>query len=124
MNILVIEDNPLHLKLAYLVLSLAGHTVSKAETAEEALAKIKLDNPQVILLDLGLPGIDGLTLVRKLKADPATCQIHVVVVTSYADRFKKAETIEAGCDAYLVKPINTRTLPNLVESVARNKDAV
>ena len=83
---------------------------------------IMLDKPHVILLDLELPGMGGLTLVRKLKADPTTRNIHVVAVTSYPERYKKSEAMAAGCDAYLVKPINTRTLPLLVEQVVRNMD--
>ena len=122
MNILVIEDNPSHLKLAHLVLGAAGHTVNDAQAAEQALAMIMLDKPHVILLDLELPGMGGLTLARKLKADPTTRDIHVVAVTSYPERYKKAEAMAAGCDAYLVKPINTRTLPRQVEQVVRNMD--
>ena len=122
MNILVIEDNPSHLKLAHLVLGAAGHTVNDAQAAEQALAMIMLDKPHVILLDLELPGMGGLMLVRKLKADAATRDIHVVAVTSYPERYKKSEAMAAGCDAYLVKPINTRTLARLVEQVVRNMD--
>ena len=118
MNILVIEDNPSHLKLAHLVLSAAGHKVSDAEAAEQAFASIKQEKPQVILLDLELPGMDGLTLVRKLKADPETRDIHVVAVTAYPDRYKKSDAIASGCDAYLLKPISTRALPGLVTKVA------
>ena len=122
MNILVVEDNPSHLKLAHLVLTAAGHKVSDAEAATQAFNSIKQEKPQVILLDLMLPGMDGLTLVRKLKADPETREIHVIVATSYPDRYTKKEALAAGCDAYLVKPINTRELPQLVESVARNTE--
>jgi CheY-like chemotaxis protein len=118
MNILVVEDNPSHLKLAHLVLSADGHKVSDAEAAEQTFNSIKQEKPQVILLDLELPGMDGLTLVRKLKADPETRDIHVIVVTSYPDRYPKRAALAAGCDAYMVKPINTRELPHLVESVA------
>src|SRR5690242_1041261 len=118
MNILVVEDNPSHLKLARLVLSAAGHEVSNAEAAEQAFNSIKEQKPQVILLDLILPGMDGLSLVRKLKADAETRDIHVIVMTAYPDRYPKRDALAAGCDAYLVKPINTRELPHLVESVA------
>ena len=117
MNILVIEDNPSHLKLAHLVLSAAGHHVNDAEAAEQAFTTIKHDRPNVILLDLELPGMNGLTLVRRLKADAETRDIHIVAVTSYPDRYKKADALAAGCDAYLVKPINTRTLPDLMAKV-------
>ncbi len=121
MNILVVEDNRSHLKLAHLVLSSAGHKVSDAEAAEQAFDSIRQERPQVILLDLELPGTDGLTLVRKPKADPETRDIHVIVVTAYPDRFTKADAIAGGCDAYLVKPINTRTLPQTVGEVAERR---
>jgi CheY-like chemotaxis protein len=121
MNILVIEDNPSHLKLAHVVLSAAGYKVNAIEAAEQALNSIKQEKPQVILLDLELPGMNGLTLVRRLKADPETRDIQVVVVTSYPDRYTKQDALAAGCDAYLVKPINTRTLPGLVGEVAEGR---
>lgn len=119
MNILVIEDNPTHLKLASLVLSAAGHNVTDAEAAEHAFRAIKQNKLDVILLDLALPGMDGLTLVRKLKADPETRAIPVVAVTAYLDRFTEKEALAAGCDVYLVKPIDTRQLPRLITSVAK-----
>jgi CheY-like chemotaxis protein len=111
LNILVIEDNPSHLKLAHIVLRAAGYQVSGVEAASQALDAIKADKPQVILLDLELPGMDGLSLVRQLKADPLTADIQIVAVTSYPERFPRTEALAAGCAAYLTKPINTRTLP-------------
>lgn len=120
MKILVIEDQPVELKLARHVLNAAGHTVSSVDAAEHAFASIKADRPQIILLDLVLPGMDGITLVRKLKADPATRDIHVVAITSYPEKFSRAEALEAGCDAYLLKPVSTRALPQeLSDVVAR-----
>lgn len=125
MKILVIEDQPIQLKLAHHVLSAAGHAVSTVEAAEDAFASIKADRPQIILLDMVLPGMDGLTLVRMLKADPETRDIHVVAVTSYPEKFSRAEILAAGCDAYLVKPISTRTLPQeLIDVVAKGGGAV
>ena len=117
MNILVIEDDPSHLKLAHLVLSAAGYKVNGVTAAEQAIDSIKQEKPQVILLDLELPGIDGLTLVRRLKADEETRDVHVIVVTSYPDRYTKKDALAAGCDAYLVKPISTRALPKIVSEV-------
>ena len=114
----MVEDDPTHLKLAKLVLSAAGHNVSDAEAAEQALDTIKQEKPDVILLDLVLPDIDGLTLVRKLKADPETRAIPVVAVTAYLDRFKEKDALAAGCEAYLVKPIDTRKLSRLISDVA------
>ena len=122
MKILVVEDQAIESKLAVHVLSAAGHDVSSAEAAEEALAAIKESHPNVILMDLSLPGVDGLTLVRKLKADPATRDIHIVAVTSYPEKFSKEEALEAGCDAYLGKPLSTHTLPATLTDVVKNAE--
>jgi CheY-like chemotaxis protein len=122
MKILVVEDQAIESKLAVHVLSSAGHEVTGAEAAEEALAAIKADHPNLILMDLSLPGMDGLTLVRKLKADPATRDIHIVAVTSFTDDFSMAEALEAGCDAYLGKPLSTRTLASTLVDVVEGKE--
>jgi two-component system cell cycle response regulator len=117
LKILVIEDTPSDLKLAQLVLTGAGHNVSGAEAAEQALRAVKQNKPHIILLDLLLPDIDGLALARILKADPETRDIHIVAVTSFPENFPKADVLAAGCDAYLVKPLNTRSLPSQLEEV-------
>ncbi|HXA15812.1 MAG TPA: response regulator [Thermoanaerobaculia bacterium] len=122
MKILVVEDQVIESKLAVHVLSAAGHDVTRAEAADEALAAIKADHPTVILMDLLLPGMDGLTLVRKLKADPATRDIPIVAITSHPEKFTMAEVLAAGCDAYLRKPINTRTLPATLTDVVENAE--
>ena len=117
MKILVIEDHPTQLKLARVVLSAAGHEVSDAEAAEQAFTAIKADRPQLILLDLALPDMDGLTLARRLKADPATRDIHIVAVTAYPEEYSKAAALAAGCNAYIVKPINTRKLSDQLSAI-------
>ena len=91
---------------------------------EQAFAAIQEDRPQIILLDLDLPGMDGLALVRKLKADPGTRDIHVVAVTCYPEHYPKAAALAAGCNAYLLKPINTRELSGQLTAVAEGDDAV
>jgi CheY-like chemotaxis protein len=123
MKILVVEDQPAELKLALHVLSAAGHTVDHAAEAEEAMAAIAANRPTIILLDLSLPGMDGLTLARSLKADPATKEILIVAVTSYPERFPMAEALAAGCDAYLHKPVSTRTLPEALRTVVKNAES-
>jgi len=122
MKILVVEDQPTELKLAVQVLSAAGFEVGEAVAADGALAAIKADPPNIILLDLSLPGIDGLTLARKLKADPATRDVLIVAVTSYPERFPIEDALAAGCDAYLPKPVSTRTLPNTLAAVVENAE--
>ena len=123
LKILVIEDHAADLKLADLVLRTAGHDVSAAEAAEQAFVAIKEDRPQLILLDLDLPGMDGIALVRQLKADPDTRDIHVVAVTCYPEQYPKAAVLAVGCDAYLLKPINTRELSDQLTAVAEGGDA-
>jgi len=124
MKILVIEDHAADLKLADLVLSTVGHYVSAVGAAEQAFAAIQEDRPQLILLDLDLPGMDGLTMVRKLKADPDTGDIRVVAVTFYPEQYPKATALAAGCDAYLLKPIDTRELSDQLTAVAEGGNAV
>src|SRR5450759_2934314 len=118
MKILVIEDHAADLKLADLVLNTAGHDVNTAEASEPAFAAIQEDRPQLILLDLDLPGMDGLALARKLKADPDMRDIHIVAVTCYAEQYPKAAALAAGCEAYLLKPINIRELSDQLTAVA------
>ena len=123
MKILVIEDHAVELKLTDLVLSTAGHDVRAVETAEQAFAAIQEDRPRLILLDLDLPGMDGLALVRQLKADPDTRDIHVVAVTCYPEEYPQAAVLAAGCDAHLLKPINTPELSGQLTAVAEAGDA-
>jgi CheY-like chemotaxis protein len=123
MKILVVEDQPGELKLAVHVLSAAGHEVAPAVAAEEALAAIAANRPTIILLDLVLPGMDGLTLARKLKDDPSTSDILIVAVTSYPEEFSRAKALDAGCDAYLHKPVSTRTLPETLRTVVKNAES-
>jgi CheY-like chemotaxis protein len=119
LKILVIEDTPSESKLVQHILTGAGHNVSGVEAAEQAFQAVKQNKPEVILLDMVLPGIDGLALARMLKADPETRDIHIVAVTSFPEKFTKAEALAAGCDAYLIKPINTRGLPRQLEEIAK-----
>ncbi len=120
MKILVVEDQPGELKLAVHVLSAAGHEVAPAIAAEEAFASIAANRPTIILLDLALPGMDGLTFARKLKADPSTSEILIVAITSYPEKFPRDQALDAGCDAYLHKPVSTRTLPETLRTVVQN----
>ena len=123
-KILVIEDNTVDNKLATLILSTTGHDVSAVEAAEQVFGAIKEDRPQLILLDLDLTGMDGLVLLRKLKADPDTREICVVAITFYPEQYSKAAALAAGCDAYLLKPLDTRELSEplaaLAEEAARS----
>ena len=90
-----------------------------AEGPEKAMIAIKKARPAVILMDLELPGMDGLSLTRMLKKDPETRDIPVIAITSYPDRFPREEAMKAGCDAFVVKPIDTRKLPQQVSAVLK-----
>jgi CheY-like chemotaxis protein len=112
--ILAVDDNAINLRLASAVLSRAGYEVLVASDAEEALAMLSTAQPQLILMDIQLPGMDGLELTRRLKADPDRRGIVVVALTSYAMPGDEARARQAGCDGYIAKPLDTRTLPSQV----------
>jgi CheY-like chemotaxis protein len=109
-TILVIDDNPVNLKLAAEVLQADGHVVIRAEDAERALQLLETRLPDLVLTDIALPRMDGLELTRRLKADPRYRHLPVIALTASAMKGDEARILEAGCDAYIAKPINTRTL--------------
>jgi two-component system cell cycle response regulator len=117
MKILIVEDDPTDMKLLTAVLDASGHKVLGKTSAEAAAAEIKLHQPELILLDLKLPGMDGLTLARLLKQDPATHAIPIVALTAAREKFSRNDALAAGCDAFLVKPINTRKISEQISSV-------
>jgi len=110
-RILIVDDNPTNLKLVAYLVKANGYEVATASDAETALVAIREHLPRLILMDVQLPGIDGLELTRRLKSDPATQQILIVAVTAYAMKGDQDKAIEAGCDDYITKPIDTRALP-------------
>ena len=105
-RVLVVDDNPFNLELASFVLLADGLVVATAGDADEALGRIADFQPDLILMDIQLPGMDGLALTRRLKADPATRRIVVVAFTAYAMKGDEAAMRAAGCDGYLAKPID------------------
>ena len=112
--ILVVDDNATNLKLTKVLLVKEGYEVRTASDAEEALKLLENFQPRLILMDIQLPGMDGLTLTRQLKADPKTRNIAVVALTAYAMKGDEEKALAAGCDGYVTKPIETQTLPGLV----------
>lgn len=121
MKVLIVEDNPIDRKLARTVLTTSGHVVSEATSAEAAIEAIATDSYDVILLDLRLPGSDGLSLVRMLKGSAATREIAIVAVTAFEERYPRGELLAAGCEACIVKPIDTRQLSHEIEDAAEKK---
>jgi CheY-like chemotaxis protein len=115
-TILVVDDNALNLKLARLLLASKGYKIQTAETGLEALKLAEEIHPDLILLDIQLPGIDGLEVARRLKRNPATLDIPVVALTAYAMQGDEEKARAAGCDGYITKPIDTTKLPIQVRS--------
>ena len=106
--IMIVDDNATNLKLASDVLEIEGFHVVRCSDAEGALAAIGKRHPDLILMDIALPGIDGLELTRMLKADDATRHIRVIALTAFAMKQDHERALAAGCDGFITKPIDTR----------------
>jgi CheY-like chemotaxis protein len=113
-RILVVDDNPTNLKLVSNVLEFEGYEIIEASDAEAAQQLIKTTPLDLILMDIALPGMDGLTLTRLLKDDGATHHLTIVALTAFAMKGDEARAKEAGCDGYITKPIDTRRLPSMI----------
>lgn len=113
-KILVIDDNPINLKLVSELLEFEGHKILKAADAEEAQIVLAGALPELILMDIALPGMDGLTLARKLRGEERTRHIRIVALTAFAMKGDDQKAFDAGCDGYITKPIDTRRLPEQV----------
>jgi CheY-like chemotaxis protein len=107
-------DNPVNLRLARVLLASEGYEVRTAADAEEALAVLKGLRPRLILMEIHLPGMDGLELTRRLKADPAMRGIVTLGLTAYAMKGDEERFLAAGRDGYIAKPIDTRRIPSQV----------
>jgi two-component system, cell cycle response regulator DivK len=119
-SILVVEDNALNLKLVRAVLENAGFRVRAAMTAEDAVAEAVADPPDLVLMDLQLPGMDGYEGLLALRSDPATRGIPVLAVTALAMQQDREKVHRAGFDGYIEKPISVRDLPEQVRDVLRH----
>ena len=112
--ILIVEDNQANQLLVSAVLDREGYRIELAGSAVEARAVLAGALPDLILMDVQLPGIDGLTFTRELKAEPATANVPVVALTALAMAGDRERALEAGCIGYISKPINTRTFADEV----------
>ncbi|MFA6222809.1 MAG: response regulator, partial [Desulfomonilaceae bacterium] len=106
-KVIVVEDNASNMKFTTDLLEAAHYETIQAFSAEEAIKKAETENPALILMDLSLPGMDGLTATKALKRNPATAHIPVVALTAHAMKNIEERAMEAGCDAYILKPIDT-----------------
>jgi CheY-like chemotaxis protein len=108
-KILLVEDNPVNRPLAVFLLRSQGYQVREATTAPEAFEMLNAEIPDLIVMDIQLPGMDGLETTRKLKEQPATADIPVIAVTSYAMKGDREKALAAGCVGYVTKPIDKNT---------------
>jgi two-component system, cell cycle response regulator DivK len=109
-SVLIVDDTPVNLKLTRILLVNEGYKVLTAPTAEDALELLRSCHPDLVLADIQLPGIDGLELTRRIKSEASTRDITVVALTAFAMKGDEQRAIEAGCDGYITKPIDTRAL--------------
>lgn len=114
-TVLVIEDNPLNMELVVDLLEVNGCRVLQAVTAEEGLKMARECLPDLILMDLSLPGMDGLAATRVLKSDPATRILTIIALTAHAMRRDQNNALAAGCDGYLSKPIDIKTFASRID---------
>jgi two-component system cell cycle response regulator DivK len=122
-RVLIVEDNPLNLKLVRDVLLMAGFEVIEARTGEDGVARAQDSHPDVILMDLQLPGVDGTQAMRTIKASPSGSGIPIVALTAFAMSEDRDRALRNGFDGYLSKPISVRDLPRQIAELLPGRDA-
>jgi CheY-like chemotaxis protein len=115
-SVLIVEDNPVNMELAQDLLEIRGYRVLTAPSAEEGLGIARDQRPDMVLMDIGLPGMDGLEATRRLKEDPATRDIPVVCLTAHAMEGDQDKAMSVGAVGYITKPIDTREFADRVAS--------
>jgi two-component system cell cycle response regulator DivK len=120
-RILVIEDSPTNMMLSVDLLEHAGHTVLQAERADAGLEIAARERPDLILMDIQLPDMDGMSATRILKAAPNTKDIPVIALTASAMKGDRERILEAGCDGYIEKPIRYKTFLEQIDAATRGK---
>jgi two-component system cell cycle response regulator DivK len=116
-RILIVEDNPANMRLASLLLLRVGHTVLCAVDAETGLTLARADQPDLIMMDIQLPGIDGLAATALLKQDPSTAAIPVIALTAMAMKEDQERAKAAGCDGYIAKPLRYKDLYAAIDAL-------
>jgi len=116
MKILIVEDNITNMKLASGLLKKGGHAIVEAADAETGLRLVRAESPDLILMDIQLPGMDGLAATGILKKDPATMGIPVIAFTAFAMKGDEEKILAAGCDGYIAKPIRYKEFLTTVNS--------
>ena len=122
-DILIVEDNPRNLKLVRDVLNHVGYRTIEAENAEAALALARTRHPRLILMDIQLPGVDGVEALARLRADPATAGIRVAALTAFAMKADRERFLAAGFDGYVEKPLDVHAFPGQVAALLADADS-
>ena len=115
-KIFIVEDNPDSRELVVKILKAKGYGIIQAVDGEEALQKLKEQRPDLILMDISIPKIDGYEVTRRIKEDDGLKDVPVIALTAHAMKGDKEKALEAGCDGYIAKPFSVRELPILIES--------
>ena len=123
-KILAVDDNATNLKLVSNLLEFEGYEMLQAVDADEAQRVLAGELPDLILMDIALPGMDGLTLTRLLKQDARTRHIQIVALTAFAMKGDEQKAYDAGCDGYITKPIDTRRLPEQVAALLHSHPVI
>ncbi len=120
-KVLIVEDDPRNMRLLEMTLGGKGYTLLKATDGEEALDVAKKERPDLIIMDIGLPKMNGFEVTGKLRENPAFTHTPIIGLTAYAMKGDKERVIKAGCDAYLSKPVNTRELPGVIAGMLQQR---
>lgn len=121
MRILVIEDSPVNMALTVAILENAGHAILQADHAAQGMEIARREQPDLVLMDIQLPDIDGLEATRLLKSDPKTSHLPVIALTAFAMKGDEDETRAAGCDGYVTKPIRYKEFLAEMDAVMRRR---
>ena len=113
-KILIVEDNPQNMRLVEMALSAESYFLLEATNGEEALEIAKKERPDLIIMDVQLPKMSGLEVTRKIREIPEFNRTPIIAITAYAMKGDEEKALDAGCNAYLSKPIRARDLPNLI----------
>lgn len=120
-KILIVEDNEMNLKLIRTVLKAKGFLLAEARDGEEALKIAVAERPDIILIDIQIPKVDGLEVTRRIRAMDDLKDIKIIAITAHAMEGDRKKFLEAGCDGYIAKPINTRTFIDEIEAIFNQK---
>ena len=110
-KVLIVEDNPVNLRLAQFLLEKRGFSVRQAGNGEECLSELAKELPDIVLMDIQLPGEDGLALTRRIRQDPRMAGLVIVALTAHAMAGDREKILGAGCDGYIAKPVDPQSLP-------------